>query len=140
MDSAEKAREINDPIEKIVADALDKANVSYRHDDPLDFECDGFAIEVKQFSTERTAKQIGDRTDVILIQGRSAADAFANLLHPERAQAEKEAYRRALRDAAEVARSMEQDTSADDGSGWASGCAYAAETIATAIEALGEKE
>lgn len=68
------------PVEQIVKAALDRAGVRYRLDDPLDFECDGFAVEVKQFPTERTFKQIGNRTDVILIQGRKAAEAFAQLL------------------------------------------------------------
>lgn len=72
--------EINDPVEKIVAAALDARGITYRHDDPLDFECGDFAIEVKAFSTPRTERQIKDRTDVILIQGRQAAHAFANLL------------------------------------------------------------
>ena len=72
--------EINDPVEKIVAAALDARGITYRHDDPLDFECEDFAIEVKAFSTPRTERQIKDRTDVILIQGRQAAHAFAKLL------------------------------------------------------------
>ena len=73
-------KKITDPIELIVANALTQAGVSYRYDDPLDFECQGFAIEVKQFATPRTASQIGNRTDVILIQGREAANAFARLI------------------------------------------------------------
>jgi len=71
---------MNDPIEKIVADALDAAGVKYRHDDPLDFECGGFSIEVKQFHSERAIRQLAGREDVILIQGRAAAEAFARLV------------------------------------------------------------
>ena len=69
-----------DPIEKIVREALDSAGVIYGRDDPLDFECGGFAVEVKQFHSERTIRQLADRTDVILVQGRAAAEAFARLV------------------------------------------------------------
>ena len=75
-----RQRNLNDPIEQIAARALDAAGIAYKHDSPLDFECEGFAIEVKQFSTERTYRQIEGRTDVILIQGREAAEAFARLI------------------------------------------------------------
>ena len=70
----------DDPIEAIVASALDAADIAYRRDCPLDFECDGFAIEVKQFFTPRVTTQLEGRTDVILIQGRAAAEKFAKLI------------------------------------------------------------
>ena len=70
----------NDPIELIVAAALDGRGIEYTHDSPLDFMCDGFCIEVKQFHSERTIRQLKGRTDVILIQGREAAHAFARML------------------------------------------------------------
>lgn len=69
----------DDPIERIVADALDGAGIPYRRDAPLDFECEGFAIECKQFWSERAIRQLKGRSDVILIQGRVAAWAFAGL-------------------------------------------------------------
>ena len=71
---------MEDPIEKIVCEALNSIGVTYRRDDPLDFECEGFAIEVKQFHSERTIRQLKDRTYVILVQGREAAEAFARLV------------------------------------------------------------
>ena len=71
----------DDPIEKIIADALDGAGIKYRHDDPLDFECAGFAIEVKQFYSARALRQLDGRSDVILIQGRGAAKAFASMIN-----------------------------------------------------------
>ena len=70
----------SDPVEKIIKECLDNLSIAYRRDDPLDFECQGFAIECKQFATPRTAAQIGLRTDVILIQGMAAARAFADML------------------------------------------------------------
>ena len=78
---------ISDPCEEIVAAALDTAGVSYRRDDPLDFECDdlGIAIEVKQFFAPRIIDQIRDRPNVIVIQGRGAAIQFASLITAARA-------------------------------------------------------
>lgn len=71
---------MEDPVEKIIREALDAKGIAYRRDDPLDFECDGFAIECKQFPSERTTRQLAGRTDVILIQGVRAAQAFAALV------------------------------------------------------------
>ena len=78
---------VPDPCEEIVAAALDTASVSYRRDDPLDFECDdlGIAIEVKQFFAPRIIVQIRDRPNVIVIQGREAALQFASLITAPRA-------------------------------------------------------
>lgn len=78
-------REITDPIEKIVASALIKHEISYecdpkRHD--LDFrllEWD-LLIEVKRFYTPRITRQLKDRENVLLIQGLDAAIAFSRLL------------------------------------------------------------
>ncbi len=69
-----------DPVERIVRQTLERLDIAYTRDNPLDFECAGFAIECKQFATPRTAGQIGDRTDVILIHGLQAARAFAALM------------------------------------------------------------
>ena len=49
-EGADTDMEINDPVEMIVAAALDARGITYRHDAPLDFECGDFAIEVKAFS------------------------------------------------------------------------------------------
>ena len=69
-----------DPVEAIIKQMLDSLGVAYRRDDPLDFECEGFAIECKQFASPRLASQIGGRTDVIVIHGMAAARAFADLM------------------------------------------------------------
>ena len=70
----------NDPIERMVGAALLRRGIEFRHNDPLDFECDGFAVEVTQFWTRRKIKQLEGREDVIFIQGRAGAEAFVRLL------------------------------------------------------------
>ena len=79
-----------DPMEVIVGGALDALGIKYRKGDPLDYECDGYAIEVKQFHSERAIRQLSGREDVILIQGKAAARAFAQLLIPDTDTPEKE--------------------------------------------------
>lgn len=78
-------RVVTDPIERIVADALTAHGIHYECDPrehDLDFRLPdlGLLIEVKQFSTDRTARQLAGRENVILIQGRHAAEAFGALL------------------------------------------------------------
>ena len=71
---------IVDPIEKIIADALDGAGISYRHESdgaPLDFAVGDVLIEVKQFHSERTNAQLSKHHNVILVQGITAACWFA---------------------------------------------------------------
>jgi len=84
---------MNDPIDEMVKAALDNCGVPYRRDDPLDFECEGFAIEVTQFYTPRKIKQLEGRDDVIFVQGRSAAKAFVKLLQKERPNEDDLFYR-----------------------------------------------
>lgn len=76
-----------DPIEKIVAAALDARGIAYTADGQgethgLDFRLDGIDvyIECKQFHTPRTAEQMSRVSDVIVIQGRRAAELFADML------------------------------------------------------------
>ncbi len=72
---------MDDPIEKIVERALNKAGINFvRPANGLDFECDGVAIECKQFFTERLLGQIRNRSDVIVIQGRDAALKFEEMV------------------------------------------------------------
>jgi hypothetical protein len=75
---------ISDPIERIVADGLTAAGIRWERGSPhlLDFYIPdfGFYIEVKQFATERTFKQIEPYSNVVLIQGREAARALVRLL------------------------------------------------------------
>ncbi len=81
-------RNITDPVEKIVAEALDAAGIDYLHE--KDSKTDGLNldfyipdlyvyIECKAFSTDRTAAQIKDK-QVILVQGMKAAEAFKQLV------------------------------------------------------------
>lgn len=78
---------ITDPAECIIADGLNDAGISFVHetqnkDQKLDFFLPDFGvfIEVKQFSTPRTADQIKDREDVIVVQGKHAARQFVQML------------------------------------------------------------
>jgi len=76
-----------DPIEQIVADALDARGIAYTSDGKgqthgLDFRLDGIDVyvECKQFHTPRIADQTSRVSDVIVIQGRRAAEMFAEML------------------------------------------------------------
>lgn len=85
---------INDPVEKIVADAFDASGISYiheaqkhlhgmRHSPCLDFYLPDYdiMIECKASHTERSNRQLADHRKVILIQSREAAEAFAAMLN-----------------------------------------------------------
>lgn len=77
---------INDPIERIVADGLMYAGVSFSHESSspgqrLDFSlADGVMIECKQFHTSRISDQLAPFSDVILVQGRKAASWLKGIL------------------------------------------------------------
>ena len=75
---------MEDPIEKIVREALEVRGINYLRGAPLDFYLPdyGLFIECKQFFTERVTRQLKDREDIVLVQGRVAAHAFARLLSP----------------------------------------------------------
>lgn len=80
-------RKFTDPIEIIVADALDKVGIQYTHESQnkqqgFDFKLtySGVHIECKQFPTDRTERQLLMTNDIILIQGRAAAIAFADMI------------------------------------------------------------
>jgi len=80
-------RLFTDPIELIIASALDVADVSYDHEtsgktNGLDFYIEEFDtyIECKQFHTPRISDQMKRADNIIAIQGRKAAIAFAQLL------------------------------------------------------------
>ncbi|MGO1079713.1 hypothetical protein [Inquilinus sp. CA228] len=80
---------LDDPMETIIAAALDAAGIAYKHDrvdakasQGLDFylpEMDLY-IEVKQFHSDRIAEQMSRAPNVIAIQGIGAAVAFARML------------------------------------------------------------
>lgn len=76
----------NDPMEAIVAQALDAAGISYwrdgEHGPCLDFRLgNGVEIEVKRMFSPRIAKQMASAENVIAIQGEQAVRFFAELLH-----------------------------------------------------------
>lgn len=80
---------MTDPIEAIVASALTSAGVAFERDGantsrpPLDFYLPDFDlyIEVKQFHSDRIAGQMAKAENVIAIQGRAAALAFARMIN-----------------------------------------------------------
>ena len=69
-----------DPVEEIIREALDNAGIEYRRDDPLNFMCEEFCIEVKQYYSDRITWQVRDRHDVIIVQGKRAAWAMARMI------------------------------------------------------------
>lgn len=81
---------MEDPMEKIVRDALDREGFSYTEggksggevNRALDFHLAdyGIHIEVKQFHTPRIAEQMSRAPNVIAVQGRDAVEFFAALL------------------------------------------------------------
>lgn len=77
---------ITDPIEKIIAGALSERRVTFEvPTEGLDFYLPAFDtfIECKQFHSARIARQMSLASNVIAIQGRGAAVAFATLLEGE---------------------------------------------------------
>jgi hypothetical protein len=76
----------DDPVERVVFDALTKAGLPFTMGDQnahrLDFHLTALdvAIEVKQFHTERIAEQMSRHPNVIAIQGIEAARAFAEMI------------------------------------------------------------
>ncbi len=80
-------RQISDPIELIIANGLTTAGIAFVHESEgliprLDFYLPGrdIYIEVKQFHSERIAQQMAQAPNVIAIQGREAALAFAAMI------------------------------------------------------------
>lgn len=78
---------MTDPLERILAAALDRAGIAYtteRDGDTLalDFhltEADVY-VEVKQFHTPRIAEQMSRAPNVIAVQGRVAVEWLAGIL------------------------------------------------------------
>jgi hypothetical protein len=76
-----------DPLEKIIADALDVCGIKYQtgfggeNPSGLDFRLpSGVEIEVKRFHTPRISEQMSRSSEVIALQGESAVRFFAMLL------------------------------------------------------------
>lgn len=77
----------DDPIELIIIEGLQRAGINFVHESDdkkqaLDFYLPSYNIyiECKQFPTERTSAQIAPFPNVILIQGREAANVFSSLI------------------------------------------------------------
>lgn len=83
---------MNDPMEEIIAKALDHAGMAYLTGDGghnpsgLDFRLteNGIEIEVKRFHSDRIAEQMSRADNVIAIQGELAVRFFADLLRAAR--------------------------------------------------------
>ena len=78
---------ITDPMERLIADALDDAGIRYETDlgggNPscLDFRLEnGVEIEVKQFHSPRVGEQMARAPNVIVAQGREAVEFLAQLI------------------------------------------------------------
>lgn len=83
-----EGRDIKDPVEKDVAEALTVASVRFVHESEMkneggnldfylpDYDC---YVECKAYYTERTAEQIKGK-QVILVQGYQAAKALVAIL------------------------------------------------------------
>jgi hypothetical protein len=93
----------DDPIELIIADGLRRAGIRFVHESDnksqaLDFSLPdlGVYIECKQFPSVRTSEQLAEFPNVILIQGRVAAWAFATMIAKHGASAVGERALRAI--------------------------------------------
>jgi hypothetical protein len=82
---------MNDPLEQLIADALEIAEFGFITDEGggnpsnLDFRLhNGVEIEVKRFHTARIAEQMARAENVIAIQGEAAVRFFADLLFAAR--------------------------------------------------------
>lgn len=95
---------MGDPMEAIIAQALNKAGVGYSRDlgggNPtgLDFGLEnGVQIEVKRFHTDRIAQQMARADNVIAVQGEGAVNYFGSLFeHNARPEAKLAKARVAL--------------------------------------------
>jgi hypothetical protein len=78
-------QQISDPMERMIADALDCNGIRYVHEEPntrLDFYLPDFDvyIEVKQFHSDWIARQMSRASNVIALQGRRSCELFAALI------------------------------------------------------------
>lgn len=84
----EKPISFSDHLEKALADFLNSKGICFVHESQnkaqgLDFYLPAFDIyiEIKQYHSERIAKQLATQDEVILIQGKKALDFFINKLN-----------------------------------------------------------
>lgn len=78
---------ITDPMERMIADALDAAGIAYVTDygggnpSGLDFRLDnGIEIEVKRYHSPRIARQMARAENVIAVQGKPAVEWLAAMI------------------------------------------------------------
>ena len=78
---------MTDPMERLIADALDAAGIAYESGDGggnssgLDFRLEnGVEIEVKRFHSPRIAEQMSRAENVIAVQGEAAVRYLAELI------------------------------------------------------------
>lgn len=77
-----------DPMERIIAEALDAVGISYITDaqgnpSALDFRMEnGIEIEVKRYHSDRIAAQMKRANNVIAVQGEAAVRWFAQMIRP----------------------------------------------------------
>lgn len=78
---------ITDPMERLIADALDDAGIGYEtglgggNPSCLDFRLEnGVEIEVKRFHSPRVGEQMARADNVIVAQGKEAVEFFALLI------------------------------------------------------------
>lgn len=76
-------KEITDPMERLIADALDAAGEAYEHEkNGLDFYLPrlDLYIEVKRFHSPRIAAQMERAENIIAVQGSFAVRTISVLL------------------------------------------------------------
>lgn len=78
---------MSDPMEQLIADALDYHGIEYvREQDPRAYKLDFYLplqdvhIEVKRFHADRIAEQMSRVPNVIVAQGIEAVTVLANLI------------------------------------------------------------
>ena len=84
---------IDDPMERIIAAALDDADIPFVPGESTPERLDFFLpvqnihIEVKQFHSDRIAEQMSRADNVIAVQGRAAVNLLADAIRGSRLQA-----------------------------------------------------
>lgn len=86
--SPPRSAAITDPMERLIAEALDKAGIAWLHEnDPgnaarLDFYLPDhdLYIEVKRLASERSGDQLKRADNVVLVQGKAAVEWLVEML------------------------------------------------------------
>lgn len=81
-----RTRRYVDHLEAAVGNALESKGIEFTHESEEAIGADFFLphqnlfIEVKQFYSDRIVKQIMDKDNVIVLQGKRAVDFFVNTI------------------------------------------------------------